>query len=317
MSSARVIVFGLGPIGVGITQVALERGHTIVGAVDIDPQKAGRPLSDLVLGAGAVPIERSVDPLLNAGADVVLHSTQSRIAQVLPQFVPLLDAGLSVISTCEELAYPWHHHPQEAAMLDQLARARGARLIGVGVNPGYVMDVLPVTLAAPCREVRRIVVERVVDVGQRRMPLQRKVGVGLSTEAFHEGVSAGRIGHVGLPQSVAMIAAALGWTLGRIEESVEPEVDGRRAVRGLHQICRGIRDGEAVITLDLTMATPVGRPRDTVRIDGVPAITMEIPGGIHGDVATWSIAVNAIPHVLAARPGLLVPAQLPPLHPVF
>lgn len=312
VSFARVILFGLGPIGVGIAEVALEHGHQVIGAVDIDPKKAGRPLSDLVQGAGPVPVERTIDSLLNSGADVVLHSTQSRIAQIMPQLVSLLDAGLSVISTCEELAYPWHHHPREAALLDQLAKDRGARLIGLGVNPGFVMDALPVMMTAPCRRVDRIRVERVVDVGLRRAPLQRKVGVGLTAEAFRAGVAEGTIGHVGLPQSVAMIAAAMRWTLDAIDESIEPMIDSDRIVRGLHQIARGVRGRDVLITLDLTMAAGVERPRDLVRIDGVPPVTSEIPGGIHGDVATWSIVVNAIPDVLAAAPGLRVPTELPP-----
>ena len=311
VSSARVIIFGLGPIGVGIAEVALEHGHQIIGAVDIDPAKAGRPLSEVVRGAGDVTIERTIDPLLNAGAEVVLHSTQSHIDQVMPQLVPLLDAGLNVISTCEELAYPWHHHPKDAALLDQMAKERGARVIGVGVNPGFVMDALPVMLSAPCRRVDRIAVERVVDVSLRRVPLQKKVGVGMTVEAFRRGVNDGTMGHVGLPQSVAMIAAALGWTLEDITESIEPEVDAARTVRGLHQVCRGRRDGREVVTLDLTMATGVERPRDVIRIEGVPPITMEIPGGLHGDVATWAIAVNTIPRLLASRSGLLVATALP------
>jgi 4-hydroxy-tetrahydrodipicolinate reductase len=312
MTPARVIVFGLGPIGVGIAQLALERGHHLVGAVDADPQKAGRPLSDLVPDAAAAPIERTAEPFLHGGVDVVLHSTQSRMTQVVPQLVPLLEAGLAVISTCEELAYPWHHHPAEAAHLDAVAKAHGARLVGLGVNPGFVMDTLPVMLTAPCRTVRRISVERTVDAGQRRVPLQRKVGVGMTVEEFTRGVAQGTMGHVGLPQSVAMIAAVMGWALDEIQESIEPEVDARRAVRGLHQVCRGMRDGEAVVTLDLTMATGVPHPRDRIRIDGVPVLEMVIDGGIHGDVATWSIAVNAIPAVLASAPGLRVATDLPP-----
>lgn len=310
VAGARVISFGLGPIGVGIAEVALEHGHQIVGAVDIDPAKAGRPLSTQVHGAGEVTVERSIDPLLNTGADVILHSTQSHMDQVMPQLVPLLDAGLNVISTCEELAFPWHHHPKEAALLDRLARDRSARIVGVGVNPGFVMDALPVALTAPMRAVERIAVERVVDASLRRVPLQRKIGVGMTVEAFRRGVQEGTVGHVGLPQSVAMIAAALRWPLEGIEESIEPEVDARRKVRGLHQICRGRSGGRDVITLDLTMAAGVERPRDVIRIDGTPPITMEIAGGIHGDVATWSIAVNAIPRLLAARPGLLIATQL-------
>jgi 4-hydroxy-tetrahydrodipicolinate reductase len=232
------------------------------------------------------------------------------MAQVLPQLEPLLDAGTTIVSTCEELAYPWYHHPEEARRLDTLAKSRGGRVIGVGVNPGYVMDALPVMLTAPCRTVRRIAVERVVDAGKRRIPLQRKIGVGMTVEDFTRGVAAGTMGHVGLPQSVAMVAAAMGWTLDGIEESIEPEVGEDRAVRGLHQICRGMRDSEALITLDLTMAVGVMRPRDAIRIDGVPPFAAVVDGGIHGDVATWSIAVNVIPRVLAAPPGLLTPLNL-------
>lgn len=312
VSSARCIIFGLGPIGIGIIEVALERGHTIVGAVDIDPKKVGRPLSELVPGANPVPVQRTVDTLLNQGADVVLHSTQSRIEQVMPQLVPLLDAGLNVISTCEELAYPWHHHPKEAALLDQLAKERAARIIGLGVNPGFVMDALPVMLTAPCRRVDRIMVERVVDVGMRREPLRRKVGVGLTVDTFRKGVAEGSIGHVGLPQSVAMIAAAMGWTLDGIDESIEPDLDASKTVRGLHQVCRGRHNSREAITLDLTMASGVEGPRDVVRIEGVPPVTVEVPGGIHGDVATWAIAVDTIPRLLASRAGLLIATQLPP-----
>lgn len=310
VAGARVIVFGLGPIGIGIAQLCLERGHRIVGAVDADPQKAGHPLSDLVAGGGATPIDLTAERVLRAEADVVLHSTQSRLTQVIPQLGPLLEAGLNVISTCEELAYPWYHHPAEAAHLDRVANAHGVRVVGLGVNPGFVMDALPVMLTAPCRAVHRITVERVVDVGLRRLPLQRKVGVGMTVEAFTRGVADGSMGHVGLPQSTAMIAAGMGWTLDGIEESIEPEIDAQRAVRGLHQICRGMRGGEAVVTLDLTMATGVAHPRDAIRIDGVPAFEMEIDGGIHGDVATWSIVVNAIPRVLSAHPGLLTAVDL-------
>jgi len=308
----RFIQYGLGPIGAGISALAVRRGHHLVAAVDIDPAKAGRPAGDLIAGAPAdVVVTAEPAAVLNAGADVVLHSTQSRLSQVLPQILPLVDAGLPVISTCEELAFPWHHHPQEAAALDALAKSRGAAVVGLGVNPGFVMDLLPVMLATPCTDVRRITVERVVDVGVRRVPLQQKVGVGLSVGDFRRGVAEGRIGHVGLPQSAAMIAHAMGWTPDRIEESLEPVVGPDQRVRGLHQTCLATHHGTAVIVLDLTMAAGADHPRDTVLIDGAPPIRASIEGGIQGDQATCAIVVAAIPRVLAARPGLLAPTHLP------
>ena len=312
MPSARFIQYGLGPIGIGIAALAVQQGHCLVAAVDIAPAKAGQPAAAFIPQAPAdVLVTADASQVLNAGADIVLHSTQSRLAQVLPQLLPLIDAGLVVISTCEELAFPWHHHPVEAASLDVLAQSRGVGVVGLGVNPGFVMDLLPVVLSAPCRDIRQITVVRVVDVGLRRLPLQQKVGVGLTVEAFRRGVSEGRIGHVGLPQSAAMVAHALGWALNQIEESIEPVVDSNRTVQGVHQVCRGTHKNAHQITLDLTMTAGAERPRDEIVIEATPPIRATLEGGIHGDQATYAIVVNAIPRVLAAPPGLLLPTYLP------
>ncbi|MDR7522961.1 MAG: dihydrodipicolinate reductase [Armatimonadota bacterium] len=315
MTPTATVHYGLGPIGLGIAGVALDRGYRPAGAVDIDPQKAGRDLGTL-LGRSplGVTVTAEARAALASGARVVLHSTQSRLAQVLPQIMECVEAGACVISTCEELAFPWRQHPGDARRIDDAAKARGVAVVGVGVNPGFVMDLLPIALMAPCRTVRAVHVTRVVDAGLRRLPLQRKVGAGLDPEAFEAGVAAGRIGHIGLPESVAMIADALGWPLEAITETIEPVRDGA-AVRGLHQVAVGVRDGRPVITLDLTMALGAPNPRDAVVIEGDPPISMAIAGGVHGDVATCAIAVNAIPQVLAAPPGLVTVHRLPPIHP--
>lgn len=312
--SARFIQYGLGLIGVEVAALALRRGHQLVAAVDIDPAKAGKPAAALIAAAppGVIVAARAGD-VVNTGADIVLHCTQSRLAQVIPQLLPLVDAGLSVISTCEELAFPWHHFPTEAAALDVLARSRGAVVVGLGVNPGFVMDLVPVVLTAPCSDVRRIVVERVVDVAGRRLPLQRKVGVGLTADAFHAGVSEGTIGHVGLPQSVAMIARALMRPLERIEESIDPVVGSNSRVLGVRQVSRGFLDTTPFITLDLTMAMGADHPRDRITIDATPPIHATIEGGLQGDFATYAIVVNAIGTVLASPPGLLNALHLPAL----
>ncbi len=314
MPPARFIQYGLGPIGIGIAELALQQGHRLVAAADIDRAKAGRPAAALIPGAPKdVIVTADAAAVLAAGADIVLHSTQSRLRQVLPQIMPLLEAGLSVISTCEELAFPWYHHEHDAAALDTLARSHGVVVVGLGVNPGFVMDLLPAVLAQPCRDIRQVTVERVVDVGTRRLPLQQKVGAGLSLEEFAKGVADGHIGHVGLPESAAMIAHALSWTVDRIDEVVEPVAGPDRSVRGLHQVCTAYRDGAAAITLDLTMAAAAEQPRDVIRIDGTPPVSATIPGGIHGDQATCGIIVNAIPRVLRAAPGLRVALELGPL----
>lgn len=314
MTSISVASYGLGPIGLSIAGLALDRGHRIVSAVEIDPEKVGKDLGTL-LGRGPIGVKVTADSLdaLAHGPQVVLHSTQSHIPQVLSQIIDCLEAGACVVSTCEEMAFPWYRHPAAAHRIDRVAKAKHVAAVGVGVNPGYVMDVLPIALTAPCREVRSIHVMRVVDAGKRRLPLQRKVGAGMTRDEFTQGVGSGRIGHVGLAESVAMISDALGWRLDTIAEEIEPVMDGA-TVQGLHQVARGLAGSRPMISLDLTMAVGAADPRDTITIDGEPPLTFTVPGGVHGDVATCAIAVNAIRRILEAPPGLTTAYRLPPIH---
>jgi len=313
-TQATVVSYGLGPIGAGIAGLALDRGYRMVSACDISPDKAGSDLG-ILLGRAelGVTVTADITAALERRPQVVLHSTQSHIPQVMPQLLACVEAGACVVSTCEELAFPWYRHPAEATRLDEAAKTHGVTVVGVGVNPGFVMDLLPVVLTAPCRTVRSVRVTRVVDAGLRRKPLQRKVGDGLDRASFEQGVAEGRIGHVGLAESVAMIAEAIGWSLNSIHETIEPVMEGA-TVRGLHQVANGLRGQEAVISLDLTMAVGAQNPRDSVTIEGEPPIAMTVAGGIHGDIATCAVTVNAIPIVLAAPPGLTAVHRLPALH---
>ncbi len=313
----RIIQQGLGAIGQGIARLALERGHTIVAAADIDPAIAGRDLGTL-LGVPSLGVAVTTDPAaaLRIPADILIHCTGSRLRTVLPELEAAVTAGVDVASTCEELSFPWYHHPEEARRLDDLARRRDRTVVGLGVNPGFVMDVLPILLTGPCREVTRITVERIVDTAKRREALRRKTGAGMTPEDFRAGVREGRLAHVGLVESAAMIGDALGWTLARITEDIEPVIrDGQ--VQGLHQVAKGYRQEgaqESAITLDLTMAYGAPNPRDGISIDGTPVLHLEIPGGVHGDLATWALVVNALPLVSAAPAGLWPVSRLPLLH---
>jgi hypothetical protein len=308
----RVVHYGLGPIGLGVARVLLERPRVrVVGAVDASPDLQGRDLGELL---DREPVGVTVVGTLEAvpRAEVVVHATQSRLVQVESQILELVSRGAHVVSTCEELSYPWFHHKAAAERIHEAAQAAGVAVTALGVNPGFVMDLLPVILSAPCRTVRRVSVERRVDVRARRLPLQRKVGVGMTEEEFQAGVQAGVVGHVGLGESVAMIAAGLGWTLEAIVDQVRPVVrDGR--VEGLRQSASGIVDGQERVRLDLTMALDLEDPTDRVRIEGDPSFVSEIPGGLHGDVATCALVANALPLVRAAPPGLRTVLELPPL----
>jgi 2,4-diaminopentanoate dehydrogenase len=326
--TTRVVCYGLGPIGLGIARLALSRpGVEIVGAIDVDPQKVGRDLGELLGGAaiGAAISADAVATLKAAQPAVALHATSSALASVAPQLLQIAEAGVNVVSTCEELAYPWTAQPQLAAELDAAARRAGVTLLGTGVNPGYAMDALPLMLTAPCAAVRAVRVLRVVDAGRRRGPLQRKVGAGLTVEQFSDGVRAGTIRHVGLPESLHMLATSLGWQLDRSTDLIEPVIADQPIttefvtvepgqVAGVRQVARGFVGEREAISLELRMYVGAPDPQDRVEIDGEPPVRMTVAGGLHGDIATAAIVVNAIPSAVRAGAGLASMADAPLVH---
>jgi 4-hydroxy-tetrahydrodipicolinate reductase len=324
----RVVCYGLGPIGIRIARLAHARpGITIVGALDIDPQKVGADLGT-VLGVPSVGVLVRSDTayaIAELRPDVILHATGSRLASVAPQLLEAVAAGANVVSTCEELSFPWTAQPQLAADLDGAARRAGVTLLGTGINPGYAMDALPLMLTAPCAAVRGIRVLRVVDAAARRGPLQKKVGAGLASEAFYSRVRDGSVRHVGLPESLHMIATALGWTLDGEDDLIMPMIAEHEIVTehvrvapgqvaGVRQVARGYVGEREVITLELRMYVGAPDPQDTVEVDGDPPVRMTVAGGLHGDIATAALAVNAARSVQRAPAGLMTMSDLPLVH---
>jgi len=322
----KVIQYGVGPIGGAIVKLLSgKQGIKIVGAIDIDKEKVGKDLGDLAGASKPLGICVSSDAdevLANARAEVVLHSTGSYLNVVSPQILKCVKARSNVISTCEELAYPFETNEKIALQLDRLARRYGVTVLGTGVNPGFIMDTLPLALTGACQSVTRVSVARIVDASKRRLPLQRKIGAGLSLEEFQRLVEERKVRHVGLEESIRIIASGLGWKLDRVEETVEPVITGvdvespflkveKGRVAGVKQFGRGVVGGREAITLDLKIYVGAKDPRDSVVIEGVPQIDMTIRGGIHGDLATAAIVVNSIPKVLKAEPGLLTMKDLP------
>jgi len=327
--SLRVVVSGLGPIGQGVARLLLgTEGLQVVGATDVSPSLAGQDLG-VILGLPKklrIKVERDPARLLRkTKADVAVLCTASSIRDIKPQVAAFLKRGLNVVSTCEELAFPVPRNASAFRELDKLARRRKVRVLGTGVNPGYAMDALALMLTAPCARVNRVSVTRVVDAGARRLPLQRKIGAGLNLNQFRRALTEGTVRHVGLLESVHMIAAGLGWKLQRVDENVEPAIAPRDldteylrvpagAVAGIHQSARGYRDGELAISLDLQMYVGAESPRDHVLVDGDPPIDATIAGGVAGDVATAAMGVNVIPQILASPPGVLTMKDLPLVH---
>ena len=319
MPSFRVLHFGLGPIGASIVkQTAARPAFKIVGAVDVDPAKVGRDLGDVAGLSKRLNIRVQGDAakaLKAAKPDVVIHCTGSSIKKVMPQLEMILKAKAAVVSTTEELSYPEYTHIKQAKQIHAWARKAKVAVLGTGVNPGFAMDALPIMLTAVCERVDRVSVNRIQDARMRRLPFQQKIGAGLTTEQFQKKVEDGSVRHVGFTESIAMIADALGWTLDRISDEVQARLATVTVaseflavdpgyVCGIAQDGVGYRKGQPAIRLHMEAYLGAPDSYDSVEIEGSPNVTMKIPGGIQGDLATASMVVNAIPHVLAASPGL-------------
>lgn len=326
MSRIRVLHFGLGPIGAAIAQqIASRPGFAVVGAVEVDPLKAGKDLAAIVGLKKKLGVAVSADAAKTLKAtkpDVVVHCTSSSLVQVMPQIETILKARVPIVSTTEELAYPSRTHARQAKAIDALAKKAKVAVLATGVNPGFTMDALPIMLTSVCERVDRIAVRRVQDARIRRLPFQQKIGAGLTLEQFAKKVKDGSVRHVGFTQSIAMIGDALGWKLDRITDSIEPQIAETTVesellavdpgyVCGIIQDGVGYRKGKPVITLHLEAYLGAPESYDAIDIDGSPALSMKFSTGVHGDIATASIAVNSIPKVIDAAPGLHTMRSLP------
>jgi hypothetical protein len=319
-----VIVMGLGAIGQEIAKAALAHDEVeLIGVVDTSPTLAGRALSEVIgQPAGSFKVQASLSAALARRKNVVLlHATGSRLPQVKDQLLEALSHGMHVVSTCEELAFPWFNHPAIAAQLERAAERAGVSVVGLGVNPGFVLDRLVATLGQVCGAVHHAKVTRTVDAATRREALQRKVGAGLSEEEFFRLVDQGRLGHVGLVESAALCALGLGLDCDDYEEELTPvfaqeDLVGafpvkKGQVAGMHQVAVALEDGQERVRLELTIALGVDAPGDVIELDGEPKLEVRIPGGVPGDTATANLVVNAAPRVTASQAGLLTVLELP------
>lgn len=325
MNPIKVVQVGMGPLGCMMTPVFNRKQSVdIVAAVDVSPEIVGKSLGELTDAPLDLAVTDSLETALRSEPDVAVVTTVSEIERLWPQIEPIVAAGVNVVSTCEELSYPWTTQPGLSAEIDTRARAAGVSVLGTGINPGFLMDFLPLASSAVVNRVDSVLIERIQDATTRRLPFRQKIGAGLTLDAFQERVDSGKIRHVGLTESMHMVAAALGWTLDRTEDVVEPVVadapvhgDGWTVDAGLatgvNQTGYGFIGDTQVLTLVFRAAVGQPDPRDTVTLSGDPGYVVNIPGGTHGDTATCAIVANAIPAVLGALPGLRTMADTPPI----
>ena len=322
----RIAQFGLGPIGLETVKLAATKPWAkIVGGVDIDPAKIGQDLGSLTRNPKlrGRRVWGSLEELVaHARPDLIFHTAVSRFRDAFAQIAPMASQGISVVSSCEELLFPALREPNLAARLDRICRKSGARVVGTGVNPGFVMDLLPVCLTGVSREVRAVHVQRVVNASTRREPLQRKIGSGLPPAEFRRRFRQGKAGHAGLKESLALIAHCLGWSIRHIVETGDAVVAGRNIrtrflevkqgqTCGLHQHAEATVNGKVCLTLDLKMYLDAKDPHDAVQIEGEPPLDIVINGGVAGDQATVAALVNTAARLLQAPAGLLLMTDLP------
>jgi 4-hydroxy-tetrahydrodipicolinate reductase len=305
----NVLIYGLGPIGMQILKNCLETENVnVVGAVDIDPRKVGQDVGELIgndkVGIFVVASLEEVDTSQVEGSKIALHATGSDVLKVEPQFQELLNKGYSIVSTCEQLSYPWYRHPQASARINQLAQEKNLSIIGTGINPGFVMDSLAIFATTVSHRIQGISVSRKVDVSKRRVPLQQKVGIGMSAEEFLALAKENKIGHVGLEESLRLIGYGLNLTLQEVKNNTVPTIASKDTkvalgsikkgqVSGMHQISSANTSEGFPIELNLMMTiNSEQEDRICIALDGNKSLELVIPGGIFGDTATANVVVN-------------------------
>ncbi len=315
--SLRVLVYGVGPIGALIARYALKKGYEITGAVDIDPNKIGKDLGD-VIGLneklGVIVQGNPEEAFKPVKPDIVLHATTSWLDKALPQITLSVKMGANVISTCETLSYPYYRYPWLAELLDNYAKRHEVTVLGTGINPGFLLDTLPAVLSLPHVQVEHISAIRIIDASKRRRSFQKKIGLGLTIEEFNEKISKGEItAHVGFAESVLLISEILGLKITRVEEKQEPVVseDELRTqyfeikpgtVRGVKGMGIGYTGDREIIKIEFH-AIVGSEEYEEITIEGEPTIKWRSTG-TPGDPGTAAVIVNMAPRVVEASSGL-------------
>jgi len=323
----KVICYGLGPIGIRTAKLAAQKeGIKIVGALELI--NLGKDLGEII-GLDKkldVALTDNMDTAFAQGGDIAIHAAGSSLVKIKDQVISLLKKGINVVSTCEELSYPWDKEPEISAELDAVAKENNVTVLATGVNPGFCMDTFPIVMTGVCESVEKVRVARIQDARPRRLPFQKKIGAGRTLEEFAELKAAGTLRHVGLEESCGMIAKAMGWKIDEYSETIDPiiakeEVSSQYMTvkvgqaAGVEQIAVAKMNGKEIIKMEFQAYLGAPESYDTVYITGVPNMEVTAKGGITGDIATASMTVNAIPRVISAPAGLLTMNDIPPVHP--
>ncbi len=333
MDEIRVVLWGFGAMGGGIARVLLQKKGVAVRAVcDLHPERADKSMYALLgMERGERPeviVTDDVEKALYPGcADVCIVATDSFTKNAFPKLRRAIECGLNVICTAEEMSFPAAKEPALTRELDRLAKAHGVTVLGTGINPGLMMDLLAICLSGCMTETTKVTCRRVNSLSPFGPAVMEEQGVGLSEARFRQGVKDGTLaGHVGFAESVAMIDKALGLGLDGFAQQMEPiltEVDRKSAygfapaggVAGVSMTGQGTRQGAVVVEMlhPQQIEPQLGgvETGDYITLSGTPPVNMAIRPEVDGGVGTIAMCVNMIPHVINARPGLKTMIDLP------
>ena len=326
MKSIRFAVYGVGPIGSLIARYGLERDWMeLVGAFDIDPAKIGKDVGEIIgldKKIGVIVNRPSIDNLRSVKPDIVLHATGSFLDKVYPQILEIINVGSDVISTCETLSYPYYRYPELSIKLDAEAKKNNSTILGAGINPGFLLDLLPTVMTTPCVKIDRITARRVLDASKRRESFRKKIGLGLDPSTFNEKMEKGELtAHVGYAESVYLLADALKMKLDTVQEKQEAIIADKEIkdkdisissgrVRGVRGYGIGLKNNREIIRVEFVAAAGVEEEFEEIIIEGVPRIVWRSLGGTPGDIATVAVVLNYVPIVLDSEPGLKIVTRL-------
>lgn len=325
MGEIRIVQIGMGPLGRKITRYILEKKNLkIVGAVDKDPSLIGKDVGTLCsIPEFHVTVTDSLQNVIKSNKpDVVILTTVSEIEKIAPQIEEIAASGLHIVTTCEELSYPWQTAPTLAKRIDEVMKKNNVAVLSTGVNPGFLMDFFPIAVSAICRKINRIKVSRIQNAAFRRIPFQKKIGAGLSLPEFETKKQKGTLRHVGLTESIHMIACRMGWEVDKTEDILTPVVAKEKIetenmiikpgfAAGVQQIGKGYENCVERITLIFRASIGEQTSEDTIEISGEPDIVSTIKGGVNGDIATCAIVTNAVKQIVNAETGLRTMIDLP------
>lgn len=333
--SIRAVLVGFGSTNQAVLELALTRPWLeVVGIVIRSSRREGELASSRVPAApDSLRCSTDLAGTLHATRpDVVIVATATHLTDVLPVLAAIAPTGVPIVCTAEDLAFIRAEDSPEAARILDLAETHRIPIVATGANPGFVLDLWPLTLSGLAWDVQRLRARRVVDVSVFGPRVRASLGIDLTPDAFRAGIADGSVvGHAGFPESLRILAAAMGRELERIEIVSEPIVaaqpvtlpDGAivapgRTV-GADQRATGWFGGEPWLDISMTLhIDPPSAgltPTDEIRLDGRHGLRVQVDPGCRALLSTAAMIVNGLPRAIAAPPGVHRPGDLPPVAP--